>query len=72
MKTELQLILSQKDFENLTQDLKLAFDHHLQWLSELNYALVCQPENLPAFCCNDKPHHHCNFGQWYYSIKNTK
>ena len=71
MKTELQLILNQKDFEDLTQALKLAFDNHLQWLSDLSYSMICQPEKLHEFCCHAKPYHHCNFGQWYYSVKNS-
>jgi len=71
MKTELQLTLSQKEFDELTQALKLAFDNHLQWLSDLNYAMICQPEKLTDFCCSDKPHHHCKFGLWYYSVDNN-
>lgn len=71
METELQLTLKKKDFEGLTQALKLAFDNHLQWLSDLNYAMICQPEQLIQFCCNDEPHRHCKFGQWYYSVENS-
>ncbi len=70
MKSELQLTLSQKEFDKLTQDLKLAFDHHLQWLSDLNYTMVCQPENLFKFCNCDEPHLQCKFGQWYYNVDN--
>lgn len=70
MKTELQLILGQKEFDNLTQSLKLAFDNHLQWLSDLNFSMVCEPENLDKFCFCEKPYYHCKFGQWYYSVDN--
>lgn len=71
VKTELQLKLNKKDFKELTQALKLAFDNHLQWLSDLSYAMICQPEKLIEFCCCNKPYHHCNFGKWYYSVNNS-
>jgi diguanylate cyclase (GGDEF)-like protein len=71
MKNELQLSLSQKEFDNLTQALKLAFDNHLQWLSDLNFSMVCEPENLTQFCYCEKPYHTCKFGQWYYSVDNV-
>lgn len=71
MKKELQLTLSQKDFDKLTQALKIAFDYHLQWLSDLSFAMICQPETLPEFCCFDNPYDHCKFGQWYNSIDNS-
>jgi diguanylate cyclase (GGDEF)-like protein len=70
VKPELQLALSQTDFDKLTQALKRAFDDHLQWLSDLNYAMVCDHQNLSSFCCCDKPHYLCNFGRWYYSVDN--
>lgn len=71
METELQLTLKKKDFENLTESLKLAFDHHLQWLSDLNFAMICQPEQLIHFCKSAEPHRDCKFGQWYYSVENS-
>lgn len=70
MKTELQIILSPKDFDEFTQALKIAFDNHLQWLSDFNFSMVCQPEKLPDFCCGNKPHHLCKFGLWYYNLNN--
>lgn len=70
MKTELQRTLCQKDFDELTQALKMAFDNHLQWLSDFNFAMVCQPDKLPEFCCNKKPHRLCKFGLWYYNVIN--
>lgn len=70
MKSELQLALSQTDFDELTQALKCAFDDHLQWLSDLNYSMICAPETLFTFCNCDKPHYLCNFGKWYYSVDN--
>lgn len=70
MTTDLQILLSQKYFDEFTQALKIAFDNHLQWLSDLNFAMICQPELLPKFCCGDEPHHLCDFGLWYYNISN--
>jgi hypothetical protein len=56
MVTDFQLILNQTDFEQLTDTLKIALDNHLEWLSELNHAMICQQESLPNFCSCNKPY----------------
>jgi diguanylate cyclase (GGDEF)-like protein len=68
---DLQLVLNQNELDELSESLKVAFDHHLEWLSELNYSMICKQERLSSFCCNDKPHRQCKFGQWYYSIEHS-
>jgi len=68
--TDLQLTLGREEFDQLTKSLKVALDNHLDWLSELNFTMICQPENLKDFCNCQKPYRQCKFGLWYYSVDN--
>lgn len=70
MVNNLQLTLSRKEFNDLTNALKVALDNHLIWLADINYAMVCQPKSLFNFCSSDNPYRHCKLGLWYYHVDN--
>ena len=72
MITDLQIMLGQEEFAKLTKSLKIALDNHLEWLSELNFSMICQPEKLKEFCNCQKPYRQCKFGLWYYSVDNEQ
>lgn len=46
MYNQLQLVLSQRDFNKLTSGLKEVFQYHLKWHSDLNFVIINCSENL--------------------------
>lgn len=67
---DLQISLNKSDFDLFTAELKLAFDNHLQWLSDLNCAMICNKNDINSFCLGEAPHQQCKFGKWYYNNLN--
>ncbi len=71
MYSELTQQLSRMELESLTDSLEVAVTTHLDWLSNVNKALVCNDVDALHLCPEGESYRRCQFGRWYYSVTNA-
>ncbi len=71
MYSELTQQLKRMELESLTDALEVAVTTHLNWLSNVNKALVCNDVGTLHLCPEGDSYKCCQFGRWYYSVTNT-
>lgn len=71
MYSELSQQLNRIELESLTDSLEIAVTTHLNWLSNVNKALVCNDAAALHLCPEGESYKRCQFGKWYYQVTNT-
>jgi diguanylate cyclase (GGDEF)-like protein len=60
--------IDKDEFETLSEDIKLSFSEHREWMRKVNIAVVCREKLIDKSFVDLDAHLHCKFGQWIKHI----
>lgn len=60
--------IDKDEFETLSEDIKLSFSEHREWMRKVNIAIVCREKLIDKSFVAPDAHLYCKFGKWIKHI----